>query len=291
VGFKITKESAESCLIRATSQGDDGPEFLSAAQLALKNLWLHISVDITANPQILGTILPSLLKLQQVISSHQGGIVVSGAPGKILPEILSRLKSSGIRLKDEPLLAPYAMVSPTPAMIPPLGIPLSSVVEAAGQAPSALIDPLLPALPPFAEIEGRFKNLREKVNETLKRRFFLENEKKLYRERIKSLSEGHDDWHLNQEQIHRLHDAEALLTSSKNTRSVLQKELDANLAEQIKSEDVAKKTMTEVTADEKKKREVLDKQLAELNKKQDKIKSDFKKKADTRKERLARVQK
>ena len=133
--------------------------------------------------------------------------------------------------------------------------------------------------------------MRGKLNEALKRRHFLATEKRLYQERMKVLGAGHDDWRLNQEQIQRLHDAEALLSGAKNNRSALQKELDRVTQERLKEEDNLKKVMSEVAADEKKKKEVLDKQLAEINKKHDKIKADFKKKADTRKERLARVQK
>jgi uncharacterized protein involved in exopolysaccharide biosynthesis len=71
----------------------------------------------------------------------------------------------------------------------------------------------------------------------------------------------------------------------------LQKELDQAVQLRQQLEEDTKKITAEVKADEKKKREVLDKQWAEMNKKHDKIKSDFKKKSEARKERLARMSK
>ena len=93
-----------------------------------------MTVDVEANPQVLVTILPHLIKLQQVIVNHLGTIVVKGVQGKATPETLSRLKSAGIGLREEALVAPYAMTVPT---MSPLNSPVNPMVLPPLEAPVA----------------------------------------------------------------------------------------------------------------------------------------------------------
>ena len=281
MGFTVVQESQEGCLIRATPAGEDGPEFLISAQKALKNLWLSITVDISLNPQVLGTIFTHLIKLQQVIAAHRRGIVIKGIQSGGASDIIARLKEAGIRFQDDRPAVPYAS-KPQPA--PPSPAPPSP-------GPLTQLAPVADELPRAAEIEGRFKDLQKRLNETLKRRKFLENEKKLYLERLKSLSHDHSDQKLDHDLILRLSEVETQSAQAKMERMRLQKELDQAVQLRQQLEEDTKKITAEVKADEKKKREVLDKQWAEMNKKHDKIKSDFKKKSEARKERLARMSK
>jgi hypothetical protein len=282
MGFQLDRPTETSCVFRTTRGGDDVREFMACAQVALKNVWLDISIDISENPRAFGAVLLYVLKLQQVLTAHHKSITLRGLKALESPAFVQRMRRDfGIHVLVEP---PQS----TPPPAPTAGIAQGVITKP--KVTAAAVEGSPEKLPSIEEIEMRFKAVRERLAQALKRKRYLEHEQRSYKERIKSLSSGLQEWHIDQRQIKRMTDLETMSAQTRAKAQSLQREIDRLNDEMLQVKSEKAKSVVEAKTSFKKEKEILDKQIAELTKKQEQIRAEYKKKAEARREKLARAQ-
>jgi hypothetical protein len=287
MGFKYNQIDETHCCFEAVAEGDDVASFLLCIQKALAAVCLDITVDVSARPAALGAVLPSLFKLQKVISNHGKAVTLKGLPGTIPADFLKRLSDLGFQVLQAPS-APTRQEPPhPPSEIEAQGHIAQSVIEVSmGEIATADM-----ALPPAPEMEARLKDLRGRLAEMLRRKRFLENEKKTYTERLKYISKGLDINEMSKDSMQQIALMEGSLVKMKEEKTVLLKRIEESTGEMAAAEGKSKNDVASLSADYKKKKDGLDKKLAELLKQRDKIQSDFKKKSEQRKQQMTALQK
>lgn len=305
MGFKIQQRGDSGCVITAFQGGNDSGDFLLCVQTALKQLWLEVLVDVSEYPAALGSALPYLLKLQKVLESHHLAVTVQGLKAKVPEDYLSRIKGFGIIVAEDILSGPEAHQNLTHNIIQPepvidLGLSPPGDPALAATTPLASADTATAAaasgIPGTITVEStetvalRLEDLRKRMKEAIVKRRDLEQERKAYKDRMKVLSKGQEHWQVDSEKISSLSQTEAHLIQLRGQRALKNKEVE-KAQEALKAEQAAIKAKNaDESAEHKKKKDVLDKKLGDLQKKLDKIRADFKKKSDSRKEKLQRMQ-
>jgi len=264
VSFKVEPRGESACEIISSPGGDDSGDFVRCVQKALKNLWLDITVDISAHPPALGGALPHLLKLQKVLESHGKSVVIKGLWGKVPNAYLDKIKNFGLLLAEDPLV--YTILGPT------------------------LTQEVTQEMQPSSHSAGDLIAFQKTLGQSLKRKRFLESERKNYIERIKALSKGQDMGHIDPEQMESIAKFEQELVRLHTMRGVKQKELEEAQTALAQAMAVNKEKTSQLQTELKKKKDPLDKKLSDLNKKLEKMRADYKKKADSRKEKLQKAQ-
>lgn len=272
MSFEFKKVDDSTCVFEARPGGDDATTFLHCVQTALKQLQLNITVDVSQNPMALGSVLPHLLKLQQVLGSHGKSAAVIGLKRQVPQDFITRLQALGIRLLDvEGGIAPQVGLA-------------QSVMSAVADAPKG------PPLPSGDEVESRFKELKTQMAEALKLKRYLTSEKKTYVERQKDLKIAAKHG-VDEKKLHDIQKFENELIKLRDERAHVVKVLEEAEKKKVAADAENKKVTQEVQNQYKEKKKVIDKKLDDLMKVRDKFQADFKKKQDTRKAQLAQANK
>jgi hypothetical protein len=278
MGFEFRRAGEGRCVFRVKEDGDDTQEFLFCVQQALRSLSLNILIDVSQRPQALVVVLPHLLKLQKVLEGQGKSISVFGLRGRIPEEFLNKFTSLGIQLAEN--LASHPPVGSEELMHSVGGV---TGVVSPGTEPQPL--------PTAAEIDRRFTDLRKRLAESLQRKRFLETEKKTYIERLKTISKGRGGSDVTTEQVEKVAALEAELLRLKDEKAMIQKKADESGTARYQADEESKKMIGDAQAEHKKKREPLEKKLADILKQREKIQSDFKKKFENRRNQLAQLNK
>lgn len=269
MGFSYRKLNETQCIFEARPDGDDGADFLTCVQNALKNVVLDVLVDVSAKPAALGAVLPHLLKLQKVISNHQGSLKIRGMDPQSSPDFVGRLTGMGILVEGLPSL------NDSPPITPSTQIPVAhSVIRTLeGEVPKDV-------LPPSSQVVARFKELRDRLATAIQRKKYLEVEKQGYSERLTYLMKGQNIEGISTEQLQKIADLEAGLALLKEKHNQAQKNLNEMEGRKATAEESQKKNLLSLQDDHKKMKVTLEKKLSDLTKEKEKLTADLKKKTE-----------
>ncbi|MDZ4676973.1 MAG: hypothetical protein SGI74_05625 [Oligoflexia bacterium] len=281
MGFTYNQIDNANCQFEAVPAGDDSGDFLLCIQKALQAVCLNIIVDVSTRPAALGAVLPHMMKLQKVLIGQSKAVTIKGLPVAIENDFLKQLTDLGFKI------IPTSNSNGAPSTVVTQDLVAQSVIDA-----SARSAPSVPAsLPSASEMESRLRDIRGRLAEMLRRKRFLDNEKKTYTERLKSISKGLDIDEMSKDSVQQISQMEALLVKMKEEKTLLLKRVDETALEKKNAEEKNKKEMVDMQAAHKKKKETSEKKLAEVLKKKEKIQSDNKRKAELRTQQIAALKK
>jgi hypothetical protein len=255
MGFKFITLDSNTCIFKATPEGDDNQDILLCIQSALKTLHLNIIIDVTEKPLALESVIAEIRSLQRVMTNHSKSLKIKGVHDSLTPESL--------------------------AMLGELKVELEPVISSQSSSAQQIAVPLLAA--------ERFKGLRVRLSKKIQGKRALETEKVFYIERLKVLRGNrakNEDADVTIEKLQKIGALEQENFKLIDEKHSLEKKLEditlklKQVDEQVQNDS---KTLRE---ENKKKSEPFEKKIAELQKKLTQTAKDYEKRSEARKAKI-----